>query len=169
MSRDGLHFTAEDLRRMNMKVVNGFVVPIDAPDPVAPKPPRPAFPDVKGSWCIRGIWIRAPKSTITNPPLEKDNQQAIRSYKMSLGCTVLNQSQYRASKVAIGLPDLLVFGPDRCSAMWYWESKRPEGAELSDEQLAFAQLCARTGVTYGIGPASSAVAFSRAIGLALER
>lgn len=165
MSADGLAFTAADLHRLGMKVVNGNVVPIDTPDPVAPKPPRPQFPDVRGSWCIRGIWTRAPKSAITNNALEKDNQQAIRSYWMSLGCTVLMLSQYRASKVALGLPDLYVFGPERLAVAWFWETKRPVDAEISDEQIAFAQHCQRTRTAYGCGPASAAVDFSAAIGL----
>lgn len=165
MSADGLQFSHEQLHRMGLKVVGGTVVPIDTPDPVAPKPPRPAFPDVKGSWCVYGEWSLAPKSEITNNALEKDNQQAIRSYWMSLGCTVLMLSQYRASKVALGLPDLYVFGPERLAVAWWWETKRPVDAEISDEQIAFAQQCARTRTWYGCGPASAAIAFSQAIGL----
>lgn len=166
MSRADLAFTHAQLHQMGMKVLEGRVVPIDTPEPAPPKPLPPEFPDVKGSWCLHGVWHRAPRPAFMDPVREKENQQDIRYYWMgSLGCTVLSLSQYRPSKVAIGLPDLFVFGPPHFPQTWFWETKKPVDAELSEEQIAFALHCQRTKQLYGCGPSSAAVAFAAAIGL----
>jgi len=82
-------------------------------------------------------------------PLEKEVQRAVVKLCRSVGCIVKSTSQARASKVALGLPDLLVFCPNQ-SAFFFFEVKRP-GGKQSAEQAAFERLAVQSGIPYGIG------------------
>ncbi len=80
-------------------------------------------------------------------PLERDVQRQIVQIARMAGCTVLTTSQVRPSMVSVGLPDLLIFGPQ--SFAWF-EVKRP-GGKLSADQARFRDLCYRCGLTFVSG------------------
>jgi hypothetical protein len=166
VSRSDLTFTREDLHRLGLKVQNGRAVPIDTPEPQAPKPPRPEFPDQSGSWCLRGVWYRGAEFVSEVERLESANQRQIIGYaRSSLGCTIGSLSQFRKSKVALGTPDLWLFGPPRMPIFAWWETKTPWGRPHTDEQIQFALNCQRTGTIYGTGAIDAFLAFADATGL----
>lgn len=92
------------------------------------------------------------------PMLEKEMQRAVVSLFRTFGATVHTTSQYRASHVAKGLPDLLCFHREKRLA-WYFETKKYrritstgthyepfqpatwEPEPLRPDQRAFADLC----------------------------
>jgi hypothetical protein len=59
------------------------------------------------------------------PPLEKEEQRRVVELFRLAGCRVHTTSQYRASHVAVGLPDLIVFH-EGARAQWWFEVKRYE-------------------------------------------
>lgn len=69
-----------------------------------------------------------------------------------------------------GLPDLEIWLPERGSAMKgqrelvKWETKAADG-RLSPEQIAYRDLCAVSGVTWGVGPFAAFEQFLVARGL----
>jgi hypothetical protein len=166
VSRSGLDFTSAEFTRRGLTVVNGVVVPIAEALAAKPKAPRPSFPDQAGSWCIKGVWYRGAENVSEVHQLESVNQRQIIGYaRSSLGCRVGSLSQTRRSKVALGTPDLWLFGPRRLPIFAWWETKTPWGRPHTDEQILFAEDCARTRTLYGTGPISAFLAFAEAIGL----
>lgn len=92
------------------------------------------------------------------PPLEKDVQRRIITLFRHAGLQVDSTSQARASMIARGLPDLLVFGP---GVFFFFEVKsyRPAGYRLMDrttwrplplrpDQEAFRDKCLKAGVRH---------------------
>ena len=72
-----------------------------------------------------------------NTVTEKDEQRAVVGLFRAVGATVYSMSQYRASHVAIGLPDLYVMHAPRGLA-WWFECKRYEGMWRRDgEAVAY--------------------------------
>lgn len=97
--------------------------------------------------------------------LEKAEQALVVRLFRAFGCTVRSTSQARASKVAPGLPDLLVHHrPSR--RFWFWETKRPCGGALSPDQIAFAEDCAACATRCGAGALRDAEAYLLALGIA---
>lgn len=97
--------------------------------------------------------LRTPKLPA---PLEKDVQRAVVKFYRTVGCRVLSTSQARRSKVALGLPDLLVFWPAR-GAFWFHEVKR-EGGKLSEDQVDFQNLCRNCSEDFVVGGLAAAAA-----------
>ena len=95
-------------------------------------------------------------------PLEKEVQAAVVNFYRLVGCQVKSTSQARASKVALGLPDLLVFWPAR-RTFWFHEVKRANARRPSDEQIAFLGLAFECDVPMVIGGLREAVAHVEAI------
>lgn len=95
------------------------------------------------------------------PPLEKDVQRQVVTLFRHAGLQVDSTSQARASMVAKGLPDLLVFGP---GVFFFFEVKsyRPGGYRLMErstwtplplrqDQEAFRAKCLAAGVRHHWG------------------
>lgn len=59
-----------------------------------------------------------------NPPTEKDTQRAVVKLFRHAGCIVYSTSQYRASHIAVGFPDLFCRHLGMRLAFW-WETKPP--------------------------------------------
>ena len=93
--------------------------------------------------------VKSLRLNLIDPPTEKVVQRAVVNFYRQLGCWVKSTSQARRSKVALGLPDLLVFWPAR-EAFWFMEVKRP-GGKLSVDQIAFKALAADCGITVVVG------------------
>ena len=85
----------------------------------------------------------------TTPPTEKKVQRAVVTFYRQLGCVVKSTSQARRSKVALGLPDLLVFWPAR-NAFWFHEVKR-QGGKLSADQAQFKKVAEVCGIAVVVG------------------
>ncbi len=98
-------------------------------------------------------------------PREKDVQTRVARFYASCGCHVYSTSQYRASRMAIGIPDLYVVHP-RIGGFWH-EVKRP-GGKQSDGQHLFQVEVEAAGVGYVLGGIDEAQAFLTARGLLLE-
>lgn len=94
--------------------------------------------------------------TLGRPVPEKVVQQHVVGLFRTAGCVVMSTSQYRASHVAVGLPDLLVFAPQpgiRAST-WFEVKARDKAGRLKPlrpEQVEFQQLCATCGTPYHWG------------------
>ncbi|GJG88706.1 hypothetical protein tb265_38870 [Gemmatimonadetes bacterium T265] len=97
--------------------------------------------------------------------VEKATQHDVVKVFRALKGEVYVLSQARAAKQTPGLPDLWVAWPARGVAGWF-ETKRPKGGRLSDEQVAFAAQCLAAGVAYGVGSRKDAEAWVIALGLA---
>lgn len=82
--------------------------------------------------------------------LEKDEQWVITKMARAIGFTVRSTSQARASKVAPGIPDLILSHRDR-QFFGFWETKRQVGGKLSTAQIEFAEDCHTAGVACGSG------------------
>ena len=74
-----------------------------------------------------------------------------------IGCTVYSTAQARRSKIALGLPDLIVCWPAR-QMHWAHEVKR-EGGKLSEDQVKFRDTWLASGGRYIVGGMAEAVAF----------
>ena len=97
--------------------------------------------------------------------LEKAEQALVVRLFRAFGCTVRSTSQARASKVAPGLPDLLVHHrPTR--QFWFWETKRPQGGTLSPDQVDFAEDCEACRVAWYSGSLRDAESVLCDIGIA---
>lgn len=66
-------------------------------------------------------------------PESREQARVIKLYRLC-GCTVYPTSQYRASRQAVGMPDLYVTHP--AHADWWHEVKAP-GGKVSDAQRSF--------------------------------
>jgi hypothetical protein len=90
---------------------------------------------------------------------EKEIQWECVKFYRAHGCVVYETSQKRASRIAPGIPDLIVFHP-RSGKHWYHEVKTPKG-ELRPDQKDFREQCLLTHVTHIVGGVAAA-------GLAIE-
>lgn len=81
----------------------------------------------------------------------------------AVGCTVLSTSQTRKSRVAIGLPDLLVLHPRSGRAFWH-EVKAP-GGRVSPAQLDVHDTMRQAGLTVIVGDERAAEAHLIGLGL----
>ena len=119
--------------------------------------------------------LRAPR---VPPPLEKYEQQAVATLLRLCGFKVRSTSQYRASHVAVGIPDLILHHPGIGQGGW-WEVKRyrqkgwhpikrdgwvPE--PLRPEQEQFMQDALRSGQLFGWGGRLEAEIFVLGLNLA---
>jgi hypothetical protein len=77
--------------------------------------------------------------------LEAAEQKEVIKCLREHGFTVRSTSQYRASKIAIGVADLWCTHREQPIAFW-WETKRQVGGVLSDAQRDFADDCARCNI-----------------------
>lgn len=77
---------------------------------------------------------------------EKSVQSSIINTLRTFGAHVYSTSQARPSKVAIGLPDLLVFRRERFA---FVEVKKP-GGKLSPAQETFRAQCIEAGVPHHV-------------------
>lgn len=97
--------------------------------------------------------------------LEKHEQAAVSDVFLRLGCSVKPTSQYRASNVALGIPDLWVFGPAGSQLAWWWEVKPGDSAKprrtwsFSQAQLQWAEDCLASNILYGAGDRFAAEVF----------
>lgn len=91
------------------------------------------------------------------PPLEKVVHQQCMAFYRQIGCTVYSTAQARASRIALGLPDLMVCWPAR-GEHWAHEVKR-EGGKLSPDQEKFRDTWIASGGKYIVGGLHDAVAF----------
>lgn len=101
--------------------------------------------------------------------LEREVQHDVVKLYEDLGCVVARLSQYRASRVVEGLPDLLVFPPLRArSAGPFWHEVKTPSGKQSPAQLEWQRLCEARGVVYVVGGTAAAIDQLRAIGLVAE-
>jgi len=78
------------------------------------------------------------------PPVEKIEQRFVVDLFRAVGATVYPMSQYRASHVAIGLPDLYVMHP-KAGLAWWFECKRYEALwRDGDAVVAYHPMDRRT-------------------------
>lgn len=82
--------------------------------------------------------------------LEKEEQAYILKLARAYGFKARSNSQARASKVAVGIGDLILMHRRRGLALW-WETKRQVGGKLSPDQLDFEDDCRVCGWTYRSG------------------
>lgn len=82
--------------------------------------------------------------------LEREEQAYIAKFAKGFGFTVRSTSQYRPSKVAEGLPDLILVHRARGIGL-FWETKRQVGGKQSPEQAEFEADCRLVGWTYRMG------------------
>lgn len=80
---------------------------------------------------------------------EAEVKRQVYALLRGLGCHILDLSQYRPSRVALGLPDAVVFLPFSKGMAWY-EAKRP-GGKQRPEQRVFQERCEAAGVPYILG------------------
>jgi hypothetical protein len=91
------------------------------------------------------------------PPLEKDVHRACMNFYRTIGVVVHSTAQARRSKVALGLPDLILAWPAR-GVHWCHEVKR-EGGKLSPDQVKFRDTWLAAGGLYVVGGLQDAVRF----------
>jgi hypothetical protein len=136
----------------------------------AAAPPRQAPPTGIDPFVL---WPRAVYAA--KPPLERDQQHAIRRNAEAVGFTYRNLSQARPSKQSLGFPDIvLVHRP--LGLFLFWETKTYEARpwrrgeavlrQRSADQLAFAEDCAATRQLYGHGALTNFYQFLLGVRLA---
>jgi len=105
------------------------------------------------------------------PPLEKVVQRAVMQLFRAAGWTVRSLSQYRASHVAVGVPDLMMHHPRRGLFCWFEvKAPRPQGYDprsrqnvprtLAPDQLLFrmdAVACGQRHYWGGLAEAEAAL------------
>lgn len=82
--------------------------------------------------------------------LEREEQEEIAKMARAYGFKVRSTSQYRPSKVATGIGDLILVHRARGIGLW-WETKRQVGGEQSPDQQEFESDCRLVGWTYRLG------------------
>ncbi len=82
--------------------------------------------------------------------LERTEQAYIAHLAKVYGFKVRNLSQYRPSKVATGIADLILVHRARGIGL-FWETKRQVGGVQSEDQIEFESDCRLAGWTYRIG------------------
>ena len=97
-------------------------------------------------------------------PTEKQVVAWVYSLYRSVGCCVYSTQQTRASRQALGLPDLYVVHP---AGAWWHEVKRP-GGKQSPVQVAFQHTVERAGVVYVLGGVDAARAQLARLGIILD-
>jgi hypothetical protein len=95
--------------------------------------------------------------------LEAAEQKEVIKVFREHGCTVRSTSQYRPSKVSIGLPDLFCAHHEHPIAFW-WETKRQVGGVVSEAQRDFAADCQRCGIKWYSGDRYDAERVCRELG-----
>lgn len=153
--------TPEELRALGFVVIDGMAVRIEeaAKRAGALAPPLP--PVHARAWPPTSVPLPRPVS----PCREKGEQGVIVKLFTSVGCRCEVTSQTRPSKVALGLPDLWVWGPAGKLWAFWWESKSGPDWHFTEDQLGWAERCARTNALYGAGDRFAAAAFLRALGI----
>lgn len=99
--------------------------------------------------------------------LERDEQAYIADLARAFGFKVRNLSQYRPSKVATGIGDLILVHRTRKFGLW-WETKRQVGGEQSEDQQEFESDCRLVGWTYRMGDRYDFARYLLNVGLAEE-
>lgn len=82
--------------------------------------------------------------------LEKEEQAFVANMARAYGFKVRSTSQYRPSKVATGIGDLILVHRARGIGLW-WETKRQVGGVQSEDQAEFESDCRLVGWTYRLG------------------
>lgn len=98
---------------------------------------------------------------------EREEQAFISDMARGYGFTVRNLSQYRPSKVATGIGDLILVHRARGIGLW-WETKRQVGGVQSEDQREFEADCRLVGWTYRIGDRFDFARYLLNLGLAEE-
>lgn len=99
------------------------------------------------------------------PERESQVQARVTDLFRSVGAFVYSTSQNRPSRVAVGLPDLIVLLP-RGLGVVFFETKAPKGKQ-SDSQVLFEARCAQSGTPYVCGGLEEARAALELAGLIL--
>lgn len=94
--------------------------------------------------------VAAPEPVRDENVQEKAEQVEIRKIAITYGFTVRNNSQARPSRVAFGIPDLILVHK-RCPIFLWWEVKRGVGGKRSTPQVEFGDDMIRCGIGYGYG------------------
>lgn len=110
------------------------------------------------------------KMVAGKPPLEREVQSEVVQFFRGHGCVVRSLSQYRASMVSVGIPDLHISHPKK--GYWFWfEVKRPKkhkdfhrfkretwlAEPLRPAQEAFRLDCLATGQPFYFGGVQEAI------------
>lgn len=98
--------------------------------------------------------------------LEREEQAEIVKLLKAFRFRVYSTSQYRASKVSLGFPDLWCMHEMQPLAFWF-EVKRQSGGMYYSEQTEFGEFAVRCGVGYHTGDRYHAADLLRSLGLAL--
>lgn len=86
--------------------------------------------------------------------LEREIQaEVVRIYRAN-GCVVYSTSSTRRSRIAAGIPDLIVFHAG-AGVHLYHETKTPRG-KLRPDQVDFAEQCIRTNTVHIVGGVQAA-------------
>ena len=103
--------------------------------------------------------------------LEREVQRRVIELYEGVGCVVKRTSGGRSNgtRNAPGLPDLIVFPPERrvqngMVGMFFHETKRP-GGKQSPAQIEWQQLCDSRLIEYVVGGTEAAIRFLKSIGL----
>lgn len=97
--------------------------------------------------------------------LEREEQAYISGMALVYGFEVRNLSQYRPSKVATGIADLILVHRVRQIGLW-WETKRQVGGTQSPDQAEFESDCRLVGWTYRMGDRYDFARYLLQLGLA---
>lgn len=141
--------TREELAKLGRVVVDGRAI-------ATTTLPRPAR-----QWPVLAIDLPRPRSLA----IERIEQGEVVKVLQRFGCRVESTSQYRRSKVALGLPDLWFFGPPGSLKAGWFETKSGADWRFSGPQLEWAERCLATATPYGCGDRFAAEIFCRALGL----
>lgn len=139
---------AEEARRRNRARAEGR--PLTEPEPVI-------VPASSRAWPRTAIELPRPRSLCR----ELIEQNLILKMFRAAECRPESTSQTRKSKVALGLPDLFVFGPPYLARAWFFEVKSGEDWRFSNPQMEWAERCLATNTLYAAGDRYAAAAFLR--------
>lgn len=144
-----LAMTREELAKLGRVVVDGRAVTAAAPTRQSRQ------------WPVLASELPRPSSLAT----ERIEQGEVVKVFQRFGCRVESTSQYRRSKVALGLPDLWFFCPPGTLKAGWFETKSGADWRFSGPQLEWAERCLATATPYGCGDRFAAETFCRALGL----
>lgn len=99
--------------------------------------------------------------------LEREEQAFIAKMARAYGFEVRSTSQYRPSKVATGIADMILVHRARGIGLW-WETKRQVGGVQSEDQAEFESDCRLVGWTYRLGDRFDFARYLLNLGLAEE-
>lgn len=99
----------------------------------------------------------------------RENAEQVEVIKLfrRYGFKARSTSQSRPSKIALGIPDLILVHRARGFAL-FWETKRQVGGVQSEEQQEFESDCRLAGWTYRMGDRYDAARYLINVGLARE-